>query len=177
MRSGARPSALFLAEAVVAGIRDVGSYQAIVGDGRGRRLRAASLGVVVLVATALVFLLLSSEYLVPRHGFESRPEYVALLLFSATGMLMMTTANDLIIVFFSLETLSIPLDVLAAFDRRRASLPRGLVWGTFVLGAFSAVVFLYGIALTYGATGTTSLGHRRFLSKNTLLDTGRSSPG
>jgi NADH-quinone oxidoreductase subunit N len=165
---GVAVSAVFLAEQW-ARIRDVGNYQAIAGmvavDGF-----AVFLGVVILIATALV-LLLSSEYL-PRHGFESRPEYVALLLFSATGMLMMTTANDLIIVFLALETLSIPLYVLAAFDRRRRrSLEAGMKY--FVLGAFSSAVFLYGIALTYGATGTTSLtGIADFLSKNTLLDQG-----
>jgi NADH-quinone oxidoreductase subunit N len=165
---GVAVSAVFLAEQW-SKIRDVGSYQAIAGmvaiDGF-----AVFLGVVVLIATALV-LLLSSEYL-PRHGFESRPEYVALLLFSATGMLLMTTANDLIIVFLALETLSIPLYVLAAFDRRRRrSLEAGMKY--FVLGAFSSAVFLYGIALTYGATGTTSLtGIADFLSRNTLLDQG-----
>ncbi|MGZ8762311.1 MAG: hypothetical protein ACXW2Y_03195, partial [Acidimicrobiia bacterium] len=97
---GIAVSAVFLAEQW-SKIRDVGNYQAIAGmvavDGF-----AVFLGVVILIATALV-LLLSSEYL-PRHGLESRLEYVALLLFSATGMLMMTTANDLIIVFLALET-------------------------------------------------------------------------
>ena len=73
----------------------------------------------------------------------------------------MTTANDLIVVFLALEVLSIPLYVLAAFDRRRTSSQEaGIKY--FLLGAFSSAVFLYGIALTYGATGTTSLtGHRQ----------------
>jgi NADH-quinone oxidoreductase subunit N len=84
----------------------------------------------------------------------------------------MTTANDLIIVFLALEILSIPLYVLAAFDRRRlASQEAGIKY--FVLGAFSSAVFLYGVALVYGATGTTSLtGISRFLAANTLLDEG-----
>ena len=112
------------------------------------------LGTVVLAA-ALLTLLLSSEYL-DRRGIASRPEYLALLLFSAAGMLVMTTANDLIVVFVALEALSIPLYVLAAYDRnRRRSLEAGMKY--FVLGAFSSAVFLYGIALVYGATGTTSL--------------------
>ena len=69
---------------------------------------------------------------------------------------MMTTANDLIVVFLALEILSIPLYVLAAFDRRRlSSQEAGIKY--FVLGAFSSAIFLYGIALVYGATGTTSL--------------------
>ena len=64
----------------------------------------------------------------------------------------MTTANDLIVVFVALEALSIPLYVLAAYDRnRRRSLEAGMKY--FVLGAFSSAIFLYGIALVYGATG------------------------
>jgi NADH-quinone oxidoreductase subunit N len=131
---------------------------------------AVFLGVVVLSATLLT-LMLSSEYL-GRQGIRSRPEYIALLLFSATGMLAMTTANDLIVVFVALEALSIPLYVLAAYDRNRLrSLEAGMKY--FVLGAFSSAVFLYGIALVYGATGTTSLtGIADFLSTVTLLENG-----
>ena len=96
---------------------------------------------------------------------------MALMLFSATGMVIMTTANDLIVVFLALEVLSIPLYVLAAFDRRRRrSQEAGIKY--FVLGAFSSAIFLYGIALVYGATGTTSLtGIADFLA-NTLFDPG-----
>jgi NADH-quinone oxidoreductase subunit N len=127
------------------------------------------LGGVVIVATVLA-LLLSGNY-IERERLEGA-EYLALLLLSATGMLAMTTANDLIVVFLALEILSIPLYVLAAFDRRRlASQEAGIKY--FVLGAFSSAVFLYGIALVYGATGTTSLtGIARFLANNTLLDEG-----
>ncbi len=128
------------------------------------------LGTVVLAA-ALMVLLLSSEYL-ERRGIASRPEYLALLLFSAAGMLVMTTANDLIVIFVALEALSIPLYVLAAYDRnRRRSLEAGMKY--FVLGAFSSAVFLYGIALVYGATGTTSLsGIATFLANVSLVDSG-----
>jgi NADH-quinone oxidoreductase subunit N len=109
----------------------------------------------VVIVSALLTLLLSSDYLV-RRGIESRPEYVALLLFSVTGMLAMAAANDLIVVFVALEILSIPLYVLAAYDRRRArSLEAGIKY--FVLGAFSSAIFLYGVALVYGATGSTGL--------------------
>ena len=115
--------------------------------GARRRRSRVFLGIVVVVATALA-LLLSVAYLAPR-GLEA-PEYVALMLFSAPGMLAMTTANDLIVVFLALEILSIPLYVLAAFDRRRlSSQEAGIKY--FVLGAFSSAIFLYGIALVYGA--------------------------
>ena len=126
--------------------------------------------VVVVVAAALV-LLLSSDYLT-RRGIESRPEYVVLLLVSVAGMLVMAGANDLIVVFVALEVLSIPLYVLAAYDvRRRRSLEAGIKY--FVLGAFSSAILLYGIALLYGATGTTSLqGIQNYLASNALLHEG-----
>jgi NADH-quinone oxidoreductase subunit N len=130
---------------------------------------AVFVGIVVVAATA-AGLLLSYSYL-RREGLEA-PEYFALVLLSASGMLMMTTANDLVVVFLALEVLSIPLYVLAAFDRRRLrSQEAGLKY--FVLGAFSSAIFLYGIALTYGATGTTSLtGIATFLADNTLFEQG-----
>ena len=82
------------------------------------------------------------------------------MLCSATGMMLMASANDLIIVFLALEILSIALYVLAAFDRRRlASQEAGLKY--FLLGSFSSAVFLYGIALVYGATGSTNLDQDR----------------
>ena len=122
--------------------------------------------VVILVATALG-LLVAQGYL-RREELEG-PEYHALVLLSASGMLLMTSANDLIVVFLALEILSIALYVLAAFDRRRLeSQEAGLKY--FILGAFSSAVFLYGVAFCYGATGTTSLpGIASFLAANTLF--------
>lgn len=149
-------------------VRDDGPYQALSGmvavDGF-----AVFVFSVVLVATTLG-LLVSAGYL-RREGFEG-PEYLALMLLSATGMLVMVSANDLVVVFLGLEVLSIALYVLAAFDRRRLeSQEAGLKY--FVLGAFSSAVFLYGVALVYGATGTTSLpGIARFFSETALLDSG-----
>jgi NADH-quinone oxidoreductase subunit N len=127
------------------------------------------LGVVVGMATAMA-MLIAIAYL-RRERLEA-PEYLALMMFSAVGMLAMTTANDLIVVFLALEILSIPLYVLAAFDRRRlSSQEAGIKY--FVLGAFSSAIFLYGIALVYGATGTTSLtGIASFLRSNVLFEQG-----
>jgi len=149
-------------------VRDSGALTTIAGAVRLDSF-GVFLGVVVLAATAMA-LFLAASYL-DREGLEA-PEYYALMLLSAAGMLAMTTANDLIVVFMALELLSIPLYVLAAFDRRRlSSQESGIKY--FVLGAFSSAVFLYGVALTYGATGTTSLtGIGDFLSQNTLFEQG-----
>jgi NADH-quinone oxidoreductase subunit N len=125
---------------------------------------------VVILGATLLGVLLSAGYL-KREGLES-PEYIALMLCSATGMMLMASANDLITIFLSLEILSIALYVLAAFDKRRlTSQEAGLKY--FLLGSFSSAVFLYGIALVYGATGTTNLtGIATFLASVTLLHNG-----
>jgi NADH-quinone oxidoreductase subunit N len=156
-------------------IQSEGPYQALLTHGTNPVGLVAVDGfavfakMVVLVATLLA-LLLSSSYL-KRERLEG-PEYFALLLCSATGMMLMTSANDLVTVFLSLEILSIALYVLAAFDRRRlSSQESGLKY--FLLGSFSSAVFLYGVALVYGSTGTTNLtGIADFLAKTTLLHDG-----
>ena len=108
----------------------------------------------VILACAALGVLLGAHYL-ERTG-EGRGEYYALLLFSAAGMTLLASATDLIVVFLALEVLSLSLYVLAGFSwRRLASQEASLKY--FLLGAFSSAFFLYGIALAYGAAGTTSL--------------------
>jgi NADH-quinone oxidoreductase subunit N len=149
-------------------VQDDGPYEALRGmvavDGF-----AVFAMMVVLIATLLA-LLLSSSYL-KREGLEGA-EYFTLMLCSATGMMLMVSANDLVTIFLSLEILSIALYVLAAFDRRRTnSQEAGLKY--FLLGSFSSAVFLYGVALVYGGTGTTNLtGIADFLATTTLLHDG-----
>jgi NADH-quinone oxidoreductase subunit N len=113
-----------------------------------------TLGLVAIGAGALT-VLASINYIRDR-GF-GRNEYYALLLFSVGGMVMMAMAHNLIIVFIALELLSIPLYVLAGMARPdTASEEAALKY--FLLGAFASGFLLFGIALTYGALGTTDLG-------------------
>ncbi|HEV8143810.1 MAG TPA: NADH-quinone oxidoreductase subunit N [Methylomirabilota bacterium] len=108
--------------------------------------------VVICYATALV-ILLSMDYL-RREGVQSG-EYYALVLFSASGMMLMASANDLVVVFLSLELMSLCLYVLAGlFKQRLDSAEASMKY--FLLGAFASSFLLYGIALTYGATGSTN---------------------
>ena len=80
----------------------------------------------------------------------------ALYLMAAIGGVVMASANDLIVLFVGLETLSLAFYVLAASDRRRSrSQESGMKY--FVLGGFSSAFFLYGIALLYGGTGSTNI--------------------
>jgi NADH-quinone oxidoreductase subunit N len=83
-------------------------------------------------------------------------EYYALMLFALAGMMLMATASDLLVIFLALEVLSLAVYVLTGFRRESpASAEAALKY--FLLGAFSSAFFLYGIAFTYGLTGTTRL--------------------
>ena len=90
-----------------------------------------------------------------RRMHIERGEYYALMLFSIVGMMLMSQASDLIVVFLALELLSIPLYVMAAFAYPKTdSEEAGIKY--FLLGAFSTGFVVYGIALSFGATGATS---------------------
>ena len=102
----------------------------------------------------LITLIFSQGYL-EKRGSKSRGEYPALILFAVIGMMLMTHANDLVIVFLGLELLSISLYVLVGFLRHdNLSNESGLKY--LLLGAFATGFFLFGAAITYGATGTTN---------------------
>jgi len=112
-------------------------------------------------ATAAIFLIGAIAAVALALGYLGReriyvPEFYALLLLATVGMLLMGAAADLIVVFLGLELMSISVYVLAAIRRRSpASAEAGLKY--FLLGAFASGFLLYGIALIYGATGTTNL--------------------
>jgi NADH-quinone oxidoreductase subunit N len=90
-----------------------------------------------------------------RRESMGGPEFYVLLLLSAAGGVIMAMSNDLIVLFIGLETLSIAVYVLAGMNLRRVqSQESGLKY--FVLGAFSSAFLLYGIAMLYGATGSTN---------------------
>ena len=109
----------------------------------------------VICAAVVLTALLCDGYL-RREGLDGVELYVLMLL-SASGGVIMASANDLIVMFLGLEILSIAVYVLAAMHLRRIeSQEAGVKY--FVLGAFSSAFFLYGIALIYGATGSTNLG-------------------
>jgi NADH-quinone oxidoreductase subunit N len=99
-------------------------------------------------------------------------EYYALALISASGAMLMGEANDLVLIFLGLEILSIPLYVMAGLDQRRAASGEAAM-KYFLLGAFSSAIFVYGIALTYGATGSTNLAViGSFLAQNVVVSNG-----
>ena len=108
----------------------------------------------ILLIAAAFSVLISFAY-VARQRLQVG-EYYALILLSTVGMMLMAAARDLIVVFLGLEVMSVAVYALAALNRRdRKSAEAGLKY--FILGAFSTGFFLYGIALTYGATGSTNI--------------------
>ena len=109
--------------------------------------------VCVLLCTAISILLLLQYAKVEKINYG---ELYAMLLFSVFGMLVMASGNDLITIYLGLETMSISIYVLVAFMRHDPlSREAGLKY--FLMGAFASGVLLYGMALTYGFTGTTSI--------------------
>lgn len=108
----------------------------------------------VLIVVGVLTIMFSSP-VVTRDAIPAG-EYYALVLFSLTGMIMMGTATDLLVIFIALEILSLAVYVLTGIRR---DTPEGTeaAFKYFLLGAFSSAFFLYGIALTYGITGTTRL--------------------
>jgi NADH-quinone oxidoreductase subunit N len=114
------------------------------------RYGAAAIALVSAGAT----ILLSLGYLERERLLA--PEYYPLVLFAAAGMMFLSGAEDLIVLFLGLEVMSVAVYALAGFNRANAfSAEAALKY--FLIGAFASGFLLYGIALVYGATGTTNL--------------------
>jgi NADH-quinone oxidoreductase subunit N len=121
---------------------------ALTADGLSLFLQA------VILAVAIVTVLLTPGYL-SANGIE-RGEHYALLLFSVVGMLGLVSSLELVSMFVALEIMSVALYGLAGIDRaRRESQEAALKY--FVTGSFASAFFLYGVALVYGVTGSTSI--------------------
>jgi NADH-quinone oxidoreductase subunit N len=108
----------------------------------------------LLCLTGVLTLLMSMDYL-SSIGIVSG-EYYVMLLLAVLGMMIMAEANDLIIVFLGLELMSIPVYVLAGIWRPELRSSEAAM-KYFLLGAFASGFLLFGIAMAYGAFGTTTL--------------------
>ena len=109
---------------------------------------------VVVLLIALVVVLASFEYLEVQKMRAG--EYYGLILFGTVGMMLMSSAVELVLIFIALEISSISTYILAGFRRRAAeSAESSLKY--FLLGSFATAFFLYGVALMFGATGTTNV--------------------
>ena len=149
----------------IGGLGVVGLVGAAIATGMLWDRGASSFGVVAadnfgLFVTGILILvgLLSIAISGPTLDREQLPrgEYYSLMLFAIAGMILMATATDLLIVFLALEVLSLAVYVLTGI-RRSWLASTEAAFKYFLLGAFSSAFFLYGIAFTYGLTGSTRL--------------------
>jgi NADH-quinone oxidoreductase subunit N len=109
---------------------------------------------VLVIAVAAVVILTSFEYMAVQHIRAG--EYYGLILFGVVGMGLMASALELVLIFVALEISSISSYILAGFRRHEASSSEASL-KYFLLGSFATAFFLYGIALMFGATGSTSI--------------------
>jgi NADH-quinone oxidoreductase subunit N len=109
---------------------------------------------VLIIAIAAVVILSSYEYMAVQRIRAG--EYYALILFGAVGMALMSSAVELVLIFIALEISSISSYVLAGFRRQAASSAESSL-KYFLLGSFATAFFLYGVALMFGATGSTNI--------------------
>ncbi|PYY08130.1 MAG: NADH-quinone oxidoreductase subunit N [Acidobacteria bacterium] len=109
----------------------------------------------VLVTTiAAVVILTSYEYMSVQRIRAG--EYYGLILFGTVGMCLMSSAVELVLIFIALEISSISTYILAGFRRREAASSEASL-KYFLLGSFATAFFLYGVALMFGATGSTNI--------------------
>lgn len=134
-------------------ITDEGS-RAIIGDALAFDGFTMFTTIAICLGVILVSMI-TSDYL-QREDLDG-PEVYALYLIAGIGAVVMSAANDLLVLFLGLEVLSLALYTLAASHRRRiASQESGLKY--FLLGGFASAFFLYGVALIYGTAGSTNIG-------------------
>ena len=109
---------------------------------------------VLVIAIAAVIILISYEYMAVQKIRAG--EYYGLILFGVVGMALMSSAIELVLIFIALEISSISSYVLAGFRRNEASSSEASL-KYFLLGSFATAFFLYGVALMFGATGSTNI--------------------
>ncbi len=152
-------SLLVLAVAVVAnvwlmGVEESGATGMVAVDGYRIFTNFLFLGAAALV------ICISFDY-TTREGL-TQGEFYALLLFAVVGMMLLAGSRDLILIFLGFELMSVAVYVLVGFNRRDPrSAEAALKY--FLLGAFSSAFLLYGMAMLYGASGTTNLAEMRGL--------------
>jgi NADH-quinone oxidoreductase subunit N len=172
-QTGGRPqergAANFLILPLLALLGVLGSLAAtitllVIGDGQRAFFgligsdRGSLYSFLAILSAAGLGILFSPAYL-RRLKLVHQGEYYALLLAAATGMMLMAASTSFMTLFLGLETLSLALYILCSFvTRRQGSQESGMKY--FLLSSFASAFLLYGIALIYGATGTTRFGAR-----------------
>jgi NADH-quinone oxidoreductase subunit N len=130
-----------------------------------------SIFITATVCSVLALAALIAQGFLRREQLDG-PEFYVLAMLSASGGVIMGGANDLLVMFLGLEILSIALYVLAGSHLRRTESQESAL-KYFVLGGFASALFLYGVALTYGATGSTNFDDiTRYLNSTVVFKNG-----
>jgi NADH-quinone oxidoreductase subunit N len=150
---------------------DVGNHHGQLAIGQQILYDRFSVFFLLLISIAVILGALISDSYLRREGLDGVEAYV-LMLMSGVGAMLMAESAGLIMLFLGLEIMSIALYVMAAYHRRRTqSGEAGFKY--FILGSFSSAIFLYGVALVYGATGSTQFAEiAAYLSRDVLTHTG-----
>lgn len=111
---------------------------------------------VIILCAAILSVMVSASYVERLEGRMPIGEFYVLLAFSVLGALLVSAAGDLVMVFVAIELSSLATYVLTAFAKRRTTSIEGAL-KYFLLGIFASAILIYGMAWTYGVTGTTSL--------------------
>ncbi len=150
---------------------DIGNHHAKLTIGQQIIYDRFSVFFMLLIAIASVLSALVSDSYLRAEGLDGVEAY-ALMLLAGTGAMLMAASGGLIMLFLGLEIMSIALYVMAAFHRRRLqSGEAGFKY--FILGSFSSAIFVYGIALVYGSTGSTQfIEMATFLARNSVPNNG-----
>lgn len=167
------PAAIAIAGASIASslvlwfrVRDEGPIRAMAD---AVRIDGLTVFLSIVICISVIITALLAEGYLRRERLEGSEAYVLVLL-SASGGMIMASANDLMVMFLGLEILSIAVYVLAGIHIRRVRSGEAAM-KYFVLGAFSSGFLLYGISMVYGATGSTNITEiQSFLATNILTN-------
>src|SRR5215471_1363265 len=118
---------------------------------------------ILIPAISAVCILTSLEYLDAQNIHSG--EFFGLILFGTVGMVLMSSAVELVLIFIALEISSISTYILAGYRRRTAGSTESAI-KYFLLGSFATAFFLYGVALMFGATGSTNIADIRDVLKS-----------
>jgi NADH-quinone oxidoreductase subunit N len=109
---------------------------------------------IIFIINFFLSVMISLKYLTIEKGLKG--EYFGILMLSTTGMMIMASAGDLIVLYLGLELMALSTYILAGFLRHNIKSNESAI-KYFLLGAFSSAILLYGISMVYGLTGTTNI--------------------